>query len=643
MTFREFALKNVRGSWHRYVAFFLSCVFSVMIFFIFADFIYHPSVVNGSIRAAAKVRKGLVACEYIILIFSFFFVMYSHSAFLKSRKKEFGLLSLFGMTRRQMNKMVLYENTVIAVLSIVCGILLGALFSKLFLMTMTQLLQVDSPIPFQLVPKALGVTALGFFLVFELISLFTLFRMRKTQIVMMLKAAKQPKALPVYSRWLVMLSVVCLGVGYALAYRMTVNTLMIYMLPVLFLTIFGSYFLFTQASVAVFRRLQRSKAFYYRQTNLLTVSQLIFKMKDNARMFFMVSLLSAVVLTAACTMYVFDQSAKSQLTDHIPQTVGYLESGGMGGHPVLDPDKVRQILKEDGVGLAYESKMSGISILLNIKLGSKPSAIETMIVSESDYNRQMGQLGKKGRAEVAANHAVFIFPFLESKTVYFKKGDALEVKAGGQMRRFEADGQQNVSLMTVSGSMQSWLVVDDAQFAELYGQTPDSEKLTAYGFELNNWVGTAETVTKIRAQVPESGNRLFTERVHSYLELKQTSALTMFIGLFVSILFFIAAGSMIYFKLFTELQEDQLLYNSLARMGVPAAELKRIVTTQMSLIFFVPFLVGSVHAAFALKALGNLLVASVWQYGALVVALFFAMQAIYFLLTRRSYLKRIAV
>src|SRR5690625_3721870 len=101
MKFRHLALKNVKGNWHQYIAFFLSCTFSVMIFYIFASFIYHPDVVGGHISGGEGVRNGLLACEYIIIIFSFFFVLYSVSAFIKSRKKEFGLLSLFGMTQGQ--------------------------------------------------------------------------------------------------------------------------------------------------------------------------------------------------------------------------------------------------------------------------------------------------------------------------------------------------------------------------------------------------------------------------------------------------------------------------------------------------------------------------------------------------------------
>lgn len=162
MTFRSLALSNIRGNWRSYSAFFLSSVFSVMIFYIYAAFLYHPEVTSGHIMAASKIRTGMVFCEYIIVIFSFLFVLYSNSAFLKTRQQEFGLFSLFGMTKVQLRKLVIYENAAIAALAIAVGIGLGMLFSKLFFMALTVLLNLQEAISFAAPIKAIGLTAGGF-------------------------------------------------------------------------------------------------------------------------------------------------------------------------------------------------------------------------------------------------------------------------------------------------------------------------------------------------------------------------------------------------------------------------------------------------------------------------------------------------
>ncbi|MDG0812234.1 FtsX-like permease family protein [Cohnella rhizosphaerae] len=127
----------------------------------------------------------------------------------------------------------------------------------------------------------------------------------------------------------------------------------------------------------------------------------------------------------------------------------------------------------------------------------------------------------------------------------------------------------------------------------------------------------------------------------SYVSTNQSISLTLFIGLFISLLFFIAMGSLIYFKLFTELQDDQAQFKALSRIGMTAAEIRRIVVTQVGLVFLIPCVVGSVHALFAIQALGNLLGSPILKYAAVVFGIYLVMQAAYFGVTCATYLRSI--
>src|SRR5690625_6824804 len=91
MTFRQFAFNNVARNKRLYAAYFLSSLFTVMVFFTFANFAFHPTLTGGDMNE--KVVLGLGVAGGIIYLFSFFFIMYSMSSFLQSRKREFGLRS----------------------------------------------------------------------------------------------------------------------------------------------------------------------------------------------------------------------------------------------------------------------------------------------------------------------------------------------------------------------------------------------------------------------------------------------------------------------------------------------------------------------------------------------------------------------
>src|SRR5690606_22660193 len=167
VTFSQLALANVRGSWLRYAAFFLSSTFSVMLFYLYAQFVLHPDLASGYLYGGESTRTVLVVCMVLIVIFAFFFVLYSSGAFLRARNQEFGLLTLMGTTRRQLRRLIWLENTFLSLASIAAGIGLGILFSRLFLLAISRFLVLVEPMRFVLVPQALLLTAGGFFLLFQ--------------------------------------------------------------------------------------------------------------------------------------------------------------------------------------------------------------------------------------------------------------------------------------------------------------------------------------------------------------------------------------------------------------------------------------------------------------------------------------------
>ncbi|PUA34440.1 ABC transporter permease [Paenibacillus elgii] len=636
MNFRQLALKNIQGNWHRYVAFFLSSAFSVMVFYMFGSFIYHPEIANGNIKAASMVKQVLFACQILIVIFSFFFVLYASFAFLKTRKKEFGLLTLFGMTRSQICRLMFYEQMMIGLLSIGVGIGTGMLFSKLFFLAIARLLQIDSPIRFVVPSQALLQTVIGFLALFLAMTLFAMFSVGRSQIIALLRAAKQPKKPPVASPWLTVLAIVCLGGGYYLAFTTSLRFILHLMLPIIFLTVLGTYFLFTQASVAMIRRLQRMTGFYYNRTNMIAVSQLAFKMKDNARTLFVVSVLSAVILTASGTIYVFYKNSDKQAMEQYPNTISFTQQG-LTAPKGIDPEKIKAVLAAERASVAKELKIAGVQVPLKLD-GSRASDTTALLISESDYNRAAEGIEYAAPLQIAPGHAVFSYPYRMSDIKLMEKGSQRTVQLNGQTWPLEMDGQVTGGVINLVGEASGLLVVNDGEYAHMMGKVPDDRKLVYYGFDLNRWQEHVDTVEKVKQSIPEDQRKKLFSPASIYAANKQSSSLMLLIGLFVSFLFFVASASMLYFKLFTELQEDDHQYRALMRIGMSVPEIRRIINVQIGLLFLLPVVVGAAHAAFAYKTLANLLSMNVWSYGAMVISVFALLQFGYFLLTRRAYM-----
>lgn len=641
MRLRNLAIRNIRGNWHQYIAYILSSIFTVTVFFIYASFIFHPDVASGYIRGGDSVRQGMVAAEYVIVIFAFLFVLYSNSAFIKSRKKEFGLYSLFGMSRNQLRWMIYVENTLISLLSIVVGIGFGLLFSKLFLMGMSSLLAVESPIRYMVVPKALLYTAVGFFLLFQIMTLVVLLQLRKVEIIQLLKASKQAKPLPVYSRWLVLLAIVTIGAGYYLASIATLQNVFILILPVLFLVVLGTYFLFTQASVAIFRHLQKRKGMYYKGTNLITISNLVYRMKDNARVLFLVATMSAVILTASGTLYILLADTSSMAAQQYPYVVSYVDTTG-GTNSSFDPEKVEAIIAEDGYELTQKLDILALPIDGMFQgTHQMVHSAEFFMIANRDYNR-LATEHDLPTVSLTQGETRLLNPFKDWDVQIVGAGQPLQGELGSSKVELNISGEQGGAILPFQSSVGFVFIISNEEYDGWLQQIPVDQQVRIYGYDWKGWEQSQATIEKIGAMIAMEDQGNFDDmRVPSYLELRQIFALTFFIGLFVSILFFIANGSLIYFKLFTELEENQQQFRSLYRIGITKQEVKKTLSQQIGLIFLIPSLVGISHASFAYIMLNGLINSNIWMFGLSVILVFLALQLVYYLLTKRMYLRSV--
>lgn len=620
MTFRQLALSNIRGSALRYAAFFLSSVFSVMLFFVYAQFILHPDVASGYIYGGETTRMVLTVCLVLVAVFAFFFVLYSSGAFLRARNREFGLLTLMGTTRGQLRRLIWLENTFLSLAAILVGIGLGLLFSRLFLMGISRVLGLDEPIRFALVPTALLLTAVSFFLLFQLVTLVNGLRVGRRTVVELMKAARKPRATPRASSWLALLGALLVVGGYAVALSVEGSGVVLAFMPVVAAVVLGTHLLFAHGSVKFLQLMRRAEARYLQGTRMLVVSQLLFRVRDNARLFATIATLSAVVLASAGTFYITSQQLAQVTAETFPQQLTFLERPGAARGPVA-PAAVDQIFERHAV---------------------EPTLREAIPIHELRYHRageaeESGWLvlaGERRFSELAASLGFEPTPSGPATTLVYGDGAALLGAQGGlEITPVEPS-------MSVPGGVRwNWYTLDDEALAAL--PTADREYAPATLW-IYDWP-PARMNGRLQAdlmQLAEQGSglevagRFVVDRI-----MREGLGLSLFAGVFVSLLFFIGAGSLIYFKLFTELEGDRRLFEQLRRLGITPGETSRTVTAQIAAIFLLPFALGGLHALVALDALGALLMADVVRYSLIVIGLFAAVQFAFFLLTRWTYLR----
>jgi putative ABC transport system permease protein len=627
MTFRQFAFNNVLRNKRTYAAYFFSSAFSVMVFFVYAVFAFHPGLAGGALHS--QVATGMHFAEAIIYVFSFFFVLYSMGAFLKSRKKEFGLMMMHGMTDLQLRLMVFIENMLIGFFATIGGIGIGLVMEKLILLLAENLLELEETLPFYVPVKAMGLTFAAFMVLFMVISLFTVSILRSSGLIELLKSSVKPKPEPKASFLLSLLAAALLAAGYGIALRVRGTAVAAALIPVSVMVIIGTYFLFTQLSVFLVRLGKRNRGLFWRRTNLLLFSDLAYRMKDNARIFFIVAILSTVAFCAIGSLVGFKSMYVGILTKENPFAMQYQSYPGQARETEeLHVGRIREVLEEEGVAYRH--------LVAELKYAA-PAGSErpVMVIGASQYNALAEAAGLETFAP-GDREAVLLY--YANPAVRSRSDEGLRV-----LELPEASAQ-----LDVSRSLDSYLfpmyaqvyVVPDAVVAQL-GEAASADRIHA--FQVQDWKSTKQAGKRLTEELPPDRSYSFFSLAYSLHILNQAFGAVLFVGLFIGAVFFVAAGSFLYFRLYTDLEEDRRKFAAIAKLGLTDGELSGIVTKQLAILFLMPIAVAAVHGAVALTALQHMFAYNLIKESAAVLGVFILIQVVYFLAVRSRYIRQVKV
>lgn len=650
MTFRQFAFNNVIRSKRTYLAHFLSSTFAIMVFFTYALLAFHPNL-QGDLAASVTIntfaKSGLQISQGLIFFFSFFFILYSVSAFLKTRKKDFGILMLHGMSRSQLNKLVFIENIIIGIASILTGITIGMAFSKFILIMSNNLLMIDKGLPFYMPFKAIGITFGAFFLLFLFISLFTSRLVNVEQLVELIKAEEKPKPEPKASFWLSLFALICIGLGYTAVFH-SVNAIQYKdMKYVLFMmatgvsfVVLGTYFLFTQLSVYVLRALKKRENIFFKKTNILTISDLVYQLKDNARMFFMVTIISTVAFTAVGTCMGLGNSSMAESKS--PFAFTYQSHNN--NH--LEKEHLKKIESELHDG-EFNFKQVTYSIK-QIRDTLYNNNILSTVIKLSDYNKLAKAFGFEKESLKDENDSLVI----PSKKVANTKSNQNNFQLLYRDMKKDMHVNKILTPKELQDTMVTIIIVPDALYNQMIADPENYYfETTINGFIVKDWEKTKKVAENLLAafqkdntskieDIVDNEKYTFSTLIITWIVMKQSFGLVSIMSVLIGIVFFTFAASFLYFRLYTDLERNQQQYKMIAKVGLSKPELKKVVSRQLTLLFFLPISIAITHSTVAFMALQKLANFSVLGSSVMVLICFLVLQIIYFYFVRSQYLKK---
>lgn len=619
MNIRELAFRNVTRNRRTYSAYFLSSAFAIMAFFVYSFFAFHPSLSAGQLGQYVFVSMSFA--QFIIYLFTFFFILYSMGMFLKTRKRELGILMMLGMTNFQLRRLIFFENVMIGIAAIITGIICGMLFSGVLIWIAPLLLKLDISLPYYVPTTAIGITCAMFFILFIIISFFSAGMIQKNQIMKLFrgsaKAKPEPKASIIFS----ILAVLLLGVGYIGALTSHGAMVFIMLIPVTTVVIIGTYLLYKQLSVFIIRACKKSKRFYWTRTNIITLSDLAYRMRDNARMFFIVTIISTVAFSAIGTLVGFASMTKGIMEQ--PITFHYHSQQG-NGNESQHLQFIGQTLKKHHI--------SAEEIEIVSKKTEDKALRDATFVRESDYKKYAKLTGEP--VELWNENEV-LFLSIEIPGPPRKERTTIELshdKKTLQVKKVNTSSLGKVltgNIYIVSESQYDLLQDGFKEVKDYMYKTKETKNEIEVGKELTNQIKSYQEHSRFSAAAYDQNQAL------------QFAGPILFVGFFIGIVFFVCAGSFLYFRLFSDLEDDYRLFDSIRKVGLTSGELAKVVTIRLALLFFVPIGVATFHGAVALTALGQMFEYSLLKENAIVLSIFVGVQIVYFIVIRSRYLKQL--
>lgn len=602
MTLFSLAKKNMKGNINNYLVYFVSLVFSIVIYYTFVSLQYSEKI-QDSILISDSMKFMFMASSFVLILFVALFILYSNSFFMRKRKREVGLYSMLGLPKKKIGKMLFFENVMMGLIALVLGILLGTLLSKLFAMILVKLMGASAEVDFGISLIAIGQTVLVFMILILFTSIQGYRLIYRFKLIELFQAEKKGEDVPKASILSTIVGLIFLGVSYWLILRPFPEELSEtyiftnYGIALLMLVV-GTDLFFRFVTVFLLKWSQKNKHRYYRGTSLIETTQLLHRIKGNARTFSMIALMSGATISFFGATYSGYYSNEQSSKDVVPFSYSHLSKGkefDRKVEQVIASDKDHPIIAQlDIAVIKVEGK-------LDFKLDYETGAGPFQVISETTMNQVTQALGRDAEdISLSGDEAAVIKPrFTKFTTADFeRKSFVLQLPDRNEKFKFLTMLDENVLPFAYPDFV---VVVSDESFIDL------SEKMKPLIYKVyevkdeNSAQETSAAVNKLVGKDFQTYSSYYSE----YKEGMEGNALMLFILGFLGLVFLGATGSIIYFKQLTEATESKQDYAILRKIGVNRKGIRHAINKQMVFVFGLPLTVGILHGCVILKFTSN--------------------------------------
>ena len=641
------ATSNLKKNHSLYLPYALTTIMVTMILYITHALSAMPelSTLRGGGAIAQTLGFGVIVVQLVALLT----ILYANAFVTKNRLKEYGLYSILGLDRKNIQLLSFIELLLFSVVSVGLGVVLGIVFHRFSFAVLLKLIRIPIGIEYSMQLGSVGFVLISMAFIFGVVFFLNATKMYMSRPLEMLSEKKKGETKGRFILLRALIGAGLLGGAYYMSQTIEAPVAALYSFFVaVLLVVLATYILFDAGSIALLSLLQKNKKLFYQPTNFISISNLKFRMRKNAAGLASICILSTMVLVTLATTVALqtgtaDLLKKSYPTDY--SATAFVE----------DTSTIRQLseqiskMKAQSKG-TVSNEMNYLSVLRAAKSmeggvdiegvypGDSPAAFITFL-SADDYNRIFGTNFQLGDNEVVLG---------------LVKGNDKNVSA------IRVNGQltlQVKEMMSTSDFKEKLpqlpYVADNVYVAVVKDPTKMIDGKLGRGFYYALWNTSTDTSAKTEefeayANVIEASNDdsiTVGSREDAAKDIYGFMGSLLFVGALLSVAFFIGAVLVIYYKQISEGYEDRDRFVILQKLGIDQKTIKKSINRQVLIVFFLPLVTAFIHTAFAFKMYrkiiqlfgvdGNVTLNATIVIGAIFVVVYL----IVYQITSRSYYK----
>ena len=620
MNLFKLSFMNLKQNIKNYGMYIFSMIFSILVFYNFRTLTYSEQF--NELQDIKVVSVISAMCAMVLFLFFIYFISYSSKFFIEQRKKEFGIYTFMGVENKKIALLFAGEGFLIGIIALIGGILGGILTNKLFLMALVKISNINKVMKFEISYSAIIDTSCIFIAILIIVFIKEYIILLKTDISKLINATH------IYQRddsknktlqGLLGLIIILLAYTLIIYYKKFNIMFPVAIMATVIMVILGTVLLFKGFFTFIVGKLIDNKNFLYKNTNILSYNNIIFRIRDNNKVLAQITILITCCLTALtvslATRTVFTDSKK----DDYPYSIMY--EGNLN-------DKVVEkalIQSKEKIDFKLDTKI----IPLKTKLAyiNEADLISYSQVKKILNYRNLDNENKFLETDLKNNEAILLIPKSMINAFNFN----VNINLGNE--KIKIIDTYSMNLFGRMRNDQGTIIVNDNTYNTLKKQLKEKE-INISSITLKNFDNSKEISRYIKEnsklQVYSVDN--FDDSSYSFINA------IYFIGMFLALVFIVSVGSIMYFKCISDASKDKERFDTLRKIGTSEEYINKSIYKQIGIFFLFPAIVSIIHSAVASYAVTNLFNQD-WKMTMLIITiLFIVIYTIYYLITARKYI-----